>query len=62
MESTFLKIADIAKVLGVSRMTIWKKVKNGELKAFKVGRDYRIVESDLMVYITNCNKNKGGNE
>jgi excisionase family DNA binding protein len=57
----FFKITDVAKLLGVSRGTIWNKIKRGELNAFKVGRDYRIFESDLMVYITNCNKNKGGN-
>lgn len=58
----FLKITVVAKLLGVSRGTVWNKIKHGEMAVFKVGRDYRIVESDLIIYITNCNKNKGRNE
>lgn len=58
MGDNFLKITDVAMILNVGRVTVWNKIKRGELKAMKVSRDYRIFEHDLMAYIAKCNKNK----
>ncbi len=41
MES-YITIPELAKILGVSRITVFKKVKNGEIKASKIGRNYAI--------------------
>lgn len=60
MESKLLKITDVADVLQVSRVTVWNKIKGGKLKALRVGRDYRIFESDLMAYVANCNNKTEG--
>jgi putative molybdopterin biosynthesis protein len=38
---------EVANMLGVSRITVFNKVKKGEIKARKVGRQYLIAESDL---------------
>lgn len=40
-----LSTAEVAKILGISRVAIFKKIKSGEIKARKIGRNY-IVESD----------------
>lgn len=42
-----LSTARVAKVLGISRIAVFKKIKSGEIKAQKVGRNYVIEQSDL---------------
>ena len=41
-EKEFLTIPQLAKIIGLSRITVFKKVKNGEIKAIKVGKTYII--------------------
>jgi excisionase family DNA binding protein len=36
-----------AKRLGVSRMTVWRWIKGGKLRAVKIGREYRVPESEI---------------
>ncbi len=42
-----LSTAEVAKILGISRIAVFKRIKNGEIKAKKVGRNYVIERSDL---------------
>ena len=42
MKKKFITIPELAKVLGLSRIAVFKKVKNGEIKAMKIGRNYAI--------------------
>ena len=37
-----MTIAQLAKILGISRVAVFKKVKKGQIKAFKVGKTYAI--------------------
>lgn len=49
---TFLSVADVAEVLCVSKMTVYRMVENGELPALKINkRTYRIQKEDLDAYI-----------
>lgn len=41
-EKEFYKAEDLAKLLEVNIMTIYRYIKAGRLKALKIGRDYRI--------------------
>ena len=41
-ESTHLSIPELAKMLGISRIALYKKVKKGQVKAVKIGRNYAI--------------------
>lgn len=41
-DKTHISTTELAKILGVSRVTIFNKIKNGEIKAEKVGRNYVI--------------------
>ncbi len=43
----FLSTAELAKLLGVSRVTIFKKIRAGEIKAQKIGRNFAIAHKDL---------------
>jgi excisionase family DNA binding protein len=38
----YLTIPQAAKILGISRIAVYKKVKNGQIKAQKIGRNYAI--------------------
>lgn len=38
----YLSIAQLAKILGISRIAVYKKVKNGKIKAIKIGRTFAI--------------------
>ncbi len=38
----YITIPELAKILGLSRVAVFKKVKKGEIKAIKIGRNYAI--------------------
>lgn len=41
-EKEFVSIAELAKIMGLSRIAVYKKVKQGKIKAIRVGRSYAI--------------------
>ncbi len=43
----FFSTNEIAKILGVSHMAIYKKIKNGQIKAEKIGRNYVILANNI---------------
>jgi excisionase family DNA binding protein len=49
--SEILTLKQVAEFLQVSPLTIQRAIKAGKLKAFKPGRDYRILKEDLIAYI-----------
>jgi excisionase family DNA binding protein len=44
-------VAEVAGTMRVSNMTIYRMIKSGELPAIRVGKNYRIRESDLDRYL-----------
>ncbi len=38
----YITIPELAKILGLSRIAIFKRVKKGAIKAVKIGRNYAI--------------------
>jgi excisionase family DNA binding protein len=38
----YVTIPQLAKILGISRIAVYKKVKAGEIKALRIGRIYAI--------------------
>lgn len=42
-----LTVAEVADVLRVSNMTVYRLIKAGQLPAIRVGKNYRIREDDL---------------
>ena len=42
MPREFLTTSQLAKLLGVSRIAVFKKIKKGEIKAVRIGRNYAV--------------------
>lgn len=40
--SQFISIRELADILGISRIAVYKKVKKGQIKAMKIGRNFAI--------------------
>lgn len=47
----FLKPNEVAKVLRVSTMTIYREIENGRLPAVRVGRSIRVPHASLDEYL-----------
>ncbi|KKQ07711.1 MAG: hypothetical protein US18_C0010G0023 [Parcubacteria group bacterium GW2011_GWB1_36_5] len=45
---TYLTTSEVAKILGVSRITIFRKIKSGEIKAEKFGRNFMAPADQFM--------------
>lgn len=43
----YISTIELAKILGVSRITIFNRIKKGQIKAEKVGRNFIINQQDL---------------
>ena len=41
-KSQYLTIAQLAKILKITRIAVYKKIKKGQIKAIKIGRIYAI--------------------
>jgi excisionase family DNA binding protein len=50
-EVKFLTVAEVAAVMRVSKMTVYRLVHNGELPAVRVGRSFRVPEGDVDEYL-----------
>ncbi|MBU6347338.1 MAG: helix-turn-helix domain-containing protein [Actinomycetales bacterium] len=50
-EVRFLTIAEVATVMRVSKMTVYRLVHSGELPAVRVGRSYRVPEQAVHDYL-----------
>ena len=47
-----LTVADVAETMRVSNMTVYRLIKNGSLAAVRVGKNYRIRESEVDRYLS----------
>lgn len=47
----FVTVAEVAGLLRVSNMTVYRLVQSGQLPAVRVGRSYRIREADVNRYL-----------
>ncbi len=47
-----LMVREVAELMRVSNMTVYRLIKSGQLPALKVGKNYRIRESDVEKYLT----------
>jgi len=41
-------VKELADLMGISRIAVFKKIKNGQIKAEKVGRNYVIYKEDII--------------
>jgi len=50
-KTEYITIPQLAKLLGVSRIAVYKKVKNGRIKAVKIGRTFAIPQNQIMAIL-----------
>jgi excisionase family DNA binding protein len=50
-EVKFLTVAEVASVMRVSKMTVYRMVHAGELPAVRVGRSFRVPEKAVHDYL-----------
>ncbi|MCW2599236.1 MAG: binding domain protein excisionase family [Frankiales bacterium] len=50
-EIKFLTVAEVAAVMRVSRMTVYRLVHAGELASVRVGRSFRVPENAVHDYL-----------
>jgi excisionase family DNA binding protein len=50
-KARFLTVQEVADLLRVSSMTVYRLIKAGELSAVRVGRSFRVSEHDVDVYL-----------
>lgn len=50
-EMRFLTVAEVATLMRVSRMTVYRLVHSGELPAVRVGRSFRVHERAVHDYL-----------
>ena len=50
-EVRFLTVAEVASVMRVSKMTVYRLVHSGELPAVRVGRSFRVPEDAVNEYL-----------
>jgi excisionase family DNA binding protein len=51
MPEKLLTVKQVQEVLDLSERSIFRLIKSGELKGFKVGREWRFEESDVTSFI-----------
>ncbi len=51
-EQRLLTVREVAQVMRVSNMTVYRLIHAGELVATRVGRSYRIWEGDVHSYLS----------
>lgn len=47
----FLTVAEVAELLRVSNMTVYRLIKAGELPAARIGKSFRVREDDIDAYL-----------
>jgi excisionase family DNA binding protein len=52
-DKEFYKAEDLATLLEVNIMTIYRYIKAGRLKAYKIGRDFRIDRAEFNIFLRN---------
>lgn len=50
-EVRFLTVAEVAAIMRVSKMTVYRLVHGGELPAVRVGRSFRVPEQAVHDYL-----------
>jgi excisionase family DNA binding protein len=50
-EVRFATVTEVAEHMRVSRMTVYRMIKQGELPAIRIGTRYRVTEQDVDSYL-----------
>ena len=58
-ESRFMTVGEVASVLRVSNMTVYRLINAGQLPAVRIGRSFRVFEDDLDRYLADRHTKAG---
>jgi len=47
VKAKYITIPQLAKMLGISRIAVYEKVKSGQIKATRIGKNYVISDRDI---------------
>ena len=50
-EVSFLTVAEVAAIMRVSKMTVYRVVHSGEIEAIRVGRSFRVPKQAVDQYL-----------
>lgn len=53
-QTKFLTVAEVATIMRVSKMTVYRLVHSGELPAARVGKSFRVPEQAVHDYLDNA--------
>lgn len=53
MEEKFYSIQEVSKLFKVTYLTVYRWIQAGQLKAYRVGKQYRIAEAELKEFMSN---------
>lgn len=53
VDHRLLTVREVADLMRVSTMTVYRLIRAGELRAIRVGKHFRIRESELNAYLDN---------
>ncbi len=51
MNKNIFSTTEVAEILGISRQAVLKKIKSGQIKAKKVGRNFVIPKGELPLFL-----------
>ena len=51
LQKPYISTTDLAKFLGVSRVAVFKKIRKGQIKAEKFGRNYLVPREELLTIV-----------
>lgn len=57
-EEKYYTIEEVAKMLKVVYLTVYRWIQDGKLKAYKAGKQYRIKKQDLDNFVTSYKRKK----
>lgn len=52
VQEKFLTSENVAQTLKVNIMTIYRYIKSGKLRAYKIGKEFRITEKDFSDFLS----------
>ena len=51
IEGQYYSIEEVAKILKVTYLTVYRWIRSGKLKAYKAGKQYRIKSTDIIMFM-----------
>ncbi|OPZ22554.1 MAG: Helix-turn-helix domain protein [bacterium ADurb.BinA186] len=54
MDFSFLTVTDVAKMLHLHPETVRRFIREGKLKAYKIGKSKLLREEDVKKFVSNC--------